>query len=128
MSESSTSDIHVKVLSRYLPEKSRPLQPMYVFAYDVTITNNSKYTVKLLSRYWRIRDAFGRIEEVDGPGVIGQQPILAPRDAFSYTSFCPLTTEFGSMEGYYTMLLKNEGRTLDVTIPKFQLVAPQAIN
>ena len=128
MSKNLDNEIKVKVVSRYIPEKSRPLKPMYFFAYDVTISNESKYTIKLLSRFWRIRDAFGRIEEVEGPGVVGQQPILVPRETFNYTSFCPLPTEFGTMEGYYTVLFQNEGRTVDVSIPNFQLVAPQAVN
>ena len=127
MSEKLSSRIRVKVCPRYLPERSDPVRPLYFFSYQVSISNESKHTVQLLSRYWKIRDAFGRIEEVEGPGVIGKQPYLAPKESFEYTSFCPLPTEFGVMEGAYIM--QNEkGEEIRVQIAPFQLVAPQAVN
>ena len=127
VSEKVTAGIRVKVTPCYLPERSNPIQPLYFFAYQVFISNESKHTVQLLSRYWRIRDAFGRIEEVEGPGVVGKQPYLAPKESFEYTSFCPLPTEFGVMEGAYVMQ-SEDGEEIRVRIAPFQLVAPQAVN
>lgn len=119
--------IVVRVRPEYLPERSNPVQPMYFFSYEVNISNTGDLAARLVSRYWRIRDAYGRIEEVRGPGVIGKQPRLEPGDSFQYTSFCPLPTEFGTMEGTYHMVLDN-GTTFDAPIPGFQLISPQAVN
>ncbi|MCR9144275.1 MAG: Co2+/Mg2+ efflux protein ApaG [bacterium] len=119
--------IVVRVHPEYLPERSNPVQPMYFFSYSVTITNTGDLAARLVSRYWRIRDAYGRIEEVRGPGVIGKQPRLEPGESFQYTSFCPLPTEFGTMEGTYQMVL-DDGTSFDATIPGFQLISPQAVN
>ncbi len=119
--------IVVRVRPEYLPERSNPVQPMYFFSYEVTISNTGERAARLVSRYWRIRDAYGRIEEVRGPGVIGKQPRLEPGESFQYTSFCPLPTEFGTMEGSYQMVL-DDGTSFDATIPGFQLISPQAVN
>ncbi len=127
MSEKVTYGIRVKVTPRYMPERSNPIQPLYFFAYHVTISNESHREVCLVSRYWKIRDAFGRIEEVEGKGVIGKQPVLSPMGKFEYTSFCPLPTEFGTMEGNYKMKCGSE-EEFQVDIAPFQLVAPQALN
>ncbi len=127
MSEQLTNGIRVQVSSRYVPEQSHPLQPLYVFSYHVTISNESEHTVQLISRYWKIRDAFSRIEEVRGLGVIGQQPILQPNTSFQYTSFCPLPTEMGVMKGTYQMQ-RESGEELEIQIAPFQLIAPHAVN
>ncbi|MEQ9367271.1 MAG: Co2+/Mg2+ efflux protein ApaG [Leptospirales bacterium] len=119
--------IVVRVHPEYLPERSNPVQPMYFFSYEVTISNTGDRAARLVSRYWRIRDAYGRIEEVRGPGVIGKQPRLEPGESFRYMSFCPLPTEFGTMEGAYQMVL-DDGTTFDARIPGFQLISPQAVN
>ena len=127
MTEKVTAGIRVKVHPRYVPEKSHPIQSLYFFAYDVTISNESQRAVHLLGRLWRIRDAFGRVEKVEGLGVVGKQPYLKPQESFQYTSFCPLPTEFGIMEGSYIME-GEDGRHFDVEIAPFQLVAPQILN
>lgn len=119
--------VQIQVRPEYLPERSNPMQPMYFFSYEVTIANRGALAVRLVSRYWRIRDAYGRIEEVRGPGVVGKQPRLEPGESFQYTSFCPLPTEFGTMEGSYQMVL-DDGTEFDATIPVFQLISPQAVN
>lgn len=128
------SAIEIQVTPNYIVEKSNPLQSLYVFTYNVIIFNKSQSSVQLISRYWRIRDAFGRIDEIEGPGVIGQQPLLLPQNNFEYSSFCPLSTEFGTMQGYYKMRIIDEeddnatNPLFNVEIPTFQLVAPQAVN
>lgn len=119
--------IEIHARPEYIPERSNPIQPMYFFSYEITIHNTGDQAARLVSRYWRIRDAYGRIEEVRGPGVIGKQPRLEPGESFRYTSFCPLPTEFGTMEGSYQMVLDN-GTTFDAPIPCFQLISPQAVN
>jgi ApaG protein len=119
--------VQIRVRAQYIPERSNPVQPLYFFAYEVTITNNGDRAAQLVSRYWRIRDAYGRIEEVRGPGVVGQQPRLEPGESFEYTSYCPLPTEFGTMEGAYQMVL-DDGTGFDAPIPTFQLISPQAVN
>lgn len=127
MSDATTRGVRVRVLPEYLPERSDPRRPIYVFAYHVTISNEGELPVQLLNRYWRIRDGFGRIDEVRGPGVVGHQPRLEPGQSFEYSSFCPLPTEFGVMEGSYEMTL-DDGERFDARIAPFQLVSPQAVN
>ena len=127
MSERLTDGVRVQVSSHYLPEESRPLQPLYVFAYHVTISNESEHAVKLISRYWKIKDAFSRVKEVQGIGVVGQQPILDPNTSFQYTSFCPLPTETGIMEGSYQMQ-RESGEKFEIHVAPFQLVSPHAVN
>src|SRR5262245_57900953 len=91
-SEAVTNNVRVEVESRYAPELSRPLNSEWVFHYTVRITNEGEETVQLLSRHWVIKDAVGHVEEIKGPGVVGAQPVLAPGEAFQYTSRCPLKT------------------------------------
>ncbi len=126
-SEAVTNHVRVSVTSRYVPEKSNPAGSNYFFAYDVKITNEGNFPLQLSRRYWKIRDAFGRIEEVRGPGVIGRQPRLLPGETFAYSSFCPLNTEFGSMEGHYIMVY-DDGTEFTADIARFQLISPQAVN
>ena len=123
----SSHGIRVSVQSHYIPEKSNPTRPYYFFAYHVNILNESSLAVKLLRRYWLIRDAFGRKEEVYGEGVVGEQPVIAPEMHYKYTSFCPLATNFGTMLGAYTME-DEKGNKLKVDIATFQLLSPQAMN
>ncbi len=127
MSGKLISEIYVQTQSQYMPERSHPLRSLYFFAYRITIVNESRLRVQLMRRYWRIRDAFGRIEEVEGPGVVGQQPLIKPQESFTYTSFCPLPTEFGSMEGSYLMQ-DQDGQDFSIPIKTFLLVSPQAAN
>ena len=118
VSEAVTQDIRVEVLARFAPENSR--QGEWVFEYTVRITNQGTDTVQLLSRHWIITDALEHVEEVRGPGVIGQQPVLAPGEAFKYSSWCPLKTATGMMHGTYQMA-RGEGERFDVEIAPFGL-------
>lgn len=123
MYEQETDGIKVSVQPIFLEDQSQPSEDHYVWAYQVTIQNLSEKTVQLLNRYWRITDAFGRIEEVRGPGVVGEQPVLKPGDSFEYTSGTPLSTPSGIMNGTYEME-SEDGSAFDVTIPAFSLDSP----
>jgi len=118
-----TRDIEVSVEPFFLEDRSEPEDNRYFWAYRVTIVNRSEMTVQLLSRYWRITDATGHVEEVRGPGVVGEQPELNPGDSFQYTSGCPLTTPSGFMAGRYTMRAGTAER-FDIEIPAFSLDLP----
>ena len=118
MSEAITDGIRVEVLSQYSAENSRPGE--WVFQYTVRITNQSLATVQLISRHWIITDAVDHVEEVRGPGVVGNQPVLAPGEAFKYSSWCPLKTPTGSMRGTYQMV-KEDGTQFDIEIAPFGL-------
>jgi ApaG protein len=118
-----TRNIEVSVEPFYLADRSDPAASHYVWAYRVTISNNSADYVQLLSRYWHITDGEGRVEEVRGPGVVGEQPELNPGDSYQYTSGCPLTTPSGIMVGRYTMR-DRAGQMFEVDIPAFSLDLP----
>ena len=120
MSDVVTNNIRVEVLSRYSPENSRPLQDAWVFQYTVRITNQGTETVQLLSRHWIITDAMEHTKEVEGPGVVGEQPVLAPGESFQYSSWCPLKTPMGMMRGSYQMASPN-GNQFDIEIAPFAL-------
>lgn len=124
MYEKSTADILIKVNPIYLDDQSEPEQGRFVWAYHVTISNRSQDTVKLRSRYWRITDAYGTVQEVAGEGVVGEQPILAPGQSYEYTSGTPLPTPSGFMLGTYTMEKTTNGETFTVEIPAFSLDSP----
>jgi len=126
-SECVTRGVRVSVLSEYAPDRSRPDRQQWFFLYTITIANEGGETVQLLSRSWIITDANGRVEQVRGPGVVGQQPILAPGQSFTYTSGCPLTTPFGTMQGTYQMVTP-AGETIDVTIAPFTLSEPYTVH
>ncbi|MBW2272459.1 MAG: Co2+/Mg2+ efflux protein ApaG [Deltaproteobacteria bacterium] len=126
-SEAITEGVRVKVCARYEPERSAPSLSQWFFLYTITITNESAEQVQLLSRRWLIIDATGKTEEVHGPGVVGEQPTLAPGQSFEYTSGCPLTTPFGSMAGTYQMT-RGDGTSFDAEIRMFQLSQPHAIH
>jgi ApaG protein len=123
MYQSVTQEIMVSVEPIYLDGQSVPDQSRYVWAYRVTIENQSPRTVQLQSRYWRITDQNGRVEEVRGPGVVGEQPILNPGDSYTYSSGCPLTTPSGTMVGRYQMR-GDDGRQFEIDIPAFSLDIP----
>ena len=125
MYRSTTRDVDVEVLPFYLADRSHPEEGHYVWAYQVTISNNSQEPLQLVSRYWRITDATGKVEEVRGQGVVGEQPELAPGDSFQYTSGCPLRTSSGFMVGTYTMQTET-GDQFEVDIPAFSLDLPEA--
>jgi ApaG protein len=118
-----THDISVSVEPVYLDGQSEPDAGRFVWAYHIVIENSSSRTVQLQSRYWRIVDENGRIEEVRGPGVVGEQPILNPGDSYSYSSGCPLATPSGTMVGRYQMR-DDKGQDFEIDIPAFSLDVP----
>ncbi|MBB3237599.1 Co2+/Mg2+ efflux protein ApaG [Phyllobacterium endophyticum] len=126
MYKAITRDIEVTVEPFYLEEQSNPEENRYVWGYRITIANDSEATVQLRARYWKITDGNGHMEEVRGPGVIGEQPILNPGDSFQYSSGCPLTTTSGVMVGRYTMQT-DAGDRFDVEIPAFSLDLPDQL-
>ena len=127
VSEAITHGIRVEVMARHTPENSRPGQAEWVFQYTVRITNQSSDTVQLLSRHWIITDALDHVEEVKGPGVVGEQPVLAPGESFKYSSWCPLKTPTGVMHGTYQMV-KTDGERFDIEIAAFALKARYTVH
>ena len=121
-----TENIRVTVQSFYIPEQSQPTDDVYFFAYRVQISNEGTHQVQLLSRHWIINDGHGKSQEVRGPGVIGEKPILDPGESFVYSSFCPLSTPVGSMEGTYQMVDEDQ-REFDAQIGQFLLAMPASI-
>ncbi|MCC3157434.1 Co2+/Mg2+ efflux protein ApaG [Hymenobacter sp. 15J16-1T3B] len=128
MNSTTTQGVTVSVSTNYLSEYSSPQQEHFVFAYKIDIRNHSEYTVKLLRRHWHIYDANGVVREVEGEGVVGQQPTLEPGDAHQYVSGCNLKTGIGKMRGTYLMERVADGRTFEVEIPEFTLVVPFRLN
>jgi len=126
-SEAVTRKIRIRVQSHYMPERSAPPKRQWFFAYRIRITNEGAEKVQLLTRHWVITDATGHIEEVNGDGVVGEQPVIEPGQAFEYSSGCPLTTPFGSMYGEYQMVTHG-GEQFDATIPPFVLRVPGTMN
>lgn len=124
-SEALTRQIRVEVESRFSPERSNPSN--WFFLYTIRISNEGEQTVQLVSRHWIIRDATGQVQEVRGPGVVGEQPVLRPGEQFEYTSGCPLPTPFGSMVGSYQMVTSN-GDEFDADVAEFMLREPGAIH
>jgi ApaG protein len=127
MSDVVTNNVRVEVLSRYSPENSQPLQDSWVFQYTIRITNQGPETVQLLSRHWIITDAFDQTEEVQGPGVVGETPVLARGESFKYSSWCPLKTPTGMMHGTYEMV-RQDGTKFDIVVAPFALKAPYTVN
>lgn len=123
MYTTTTHDIRVTVNPFYLEDQSSPSDDHYVWAYHITIENIGSERVQLLNRHWRITDANGRMQEVRGPGVVGEQPVLDPGESFEYTSGTPLATPSGIMVGCYEMKT-GAGRRLDVAVPAFSLDSP----
>ena len=121
--EETTRDIRIAVEPNFLEDQSEPEESRYLWSYRVTIENKSELTVQLLSRYWRITDARGRVREVRGEGVIGEQPVIAPGRAYEYTSGTPLETASGFMTGTYRMRAST-GESFEVGIPMFALESP----
>ena len=119
-----TRGIEVVVKPRFLPERSSLEKSTYFWAYTIEITNRGMDTVQLKTRYWRITDAFGRVQEVRGSGVVGEEPVLEPGAMFEYTSGVPLTTPSGFMVGTYGMV-SAKGERFDIDIPAFSLDGPE---
>jgi len=123
MYSSTTHDITVSVEPTYLDQESAPDKNIYVWAYTVRIENKGQDTLQLRTRHWKITDAYGRVQEVQGPGVVGEQPVLKPGDSFEYTSGTPLSTPSGIMAGIYAMET-SKGDIVDIEIPPFSLDTP----
>ncbi|WP_137135765.1 Co2+/Mg2+ efflux protein ApaG [Rhizobium sp. FKY42] len=123
MYRARTKDIEVEVEPYYLEEQSDPEDGRYVWGYRIVIANHSNTTVQLIHRYWHITDENGLVDEVEGPGVVGEQPRLEPGDTYEYSSGCPLDTPSGIMFGHYQMRT-DDGRTFIVDIPAFSLDSP----
>jgi ApaG protein len=120
-------DIEVTVASRFLDDQSAPRENRFVFAYTVDIRNRGEVPAKLISRHWVITDANGKVQEVRGDGVVGEQPRMIPGEAFQYTSGAVLETAVGTMRGSYRMLA-DDGTTFDAPIPEFVLTIPRTLH
>ncbi len=127
MSDTTTRGIRVQVKSTYLADKSSPRESSYLFEYSVRISNGGSETAQLVSREWLITNADGEVERVRGPGVVGEQPVLAPGSAFEYRSYCPLKTPVGSMHGSFQMVT-TDGEQFDAVIAPFTLAVPNSLN
>jgi len=123
--EATTRGVLVRVVANFLPDQSDPIESRYTWGYTVEIENHGTETVQLLNRHWVITDGHNHTEEVKGPGVVGEQPLLKPREAFRYSSGCPLTTPTGEMRGSFQMLT-DDGEVFDAEIPAFSLHLPGA--
>jgi len=126
-SEAVTNNVRVEVEAQYAPDRSQPFQSQWFFHYTVRITNEGEQTVQLLSRHWVATDATGRVEEVQGPGVVGEQPVLAPGESFQYTSGWPLKTPTGVLRGTYQMVGEDSDR-FDIEIAPFALREPYTVH
>jgi ApaG protein len=120
----TTRGIRITVRPFYLEEQSAPDEGRFVWAYRVEIANEGSVAVQLTHRSWSITDAMGRVQKVHGPGVVGEQPVIAPGETFEYTSGAPLPTPSGFMEGAYHMVVQGTGETFDAAIPAFSLDSP----
>ena len=120
LSDAVTEGVRVEVLARHSPENTKAAQDQWVFQYTVRITNQRQDPVQLVSRHWIITDALDEVREVKGPGVIGQQPLLAPGESFKYSSWCPLPTPAGRMRGTYRMR-SGDGAEFDIEVAPFAL-------
>ena len=127
MNEPKKYEIRVEVVTRYLPEQSDPESDRYVFSYAITITNIGSLAAQLISRHWLITDAEGKLQEVRGLGVVGNQPLLQPGEKFEYASGSALETPVGTMKGTYQMVAE-DGTHFDATIPEFVLSMPRTLH
>ena len=124
----STAGINVSVEIQYNARQSHPIASCYFFAYSITIKNVSDYTVQLKKRHWFIFDSNGIKSEVEGDGVVGEQPILIPGQSYQYVSGCNLLSDMGKMGGVYIMEREIDGEVFHVTIPEFMMVVPYKFN
>ncbi len=123
-----TSGIKISVSCKFEPAYSNPIGKDYMYSYTITIENQNYFSVQLMRRYWSIKDAEGNIREVEGAGVIGLQPIIAPGARHIYTSNCDMGTDMGTMRGNYQMKKVDEDVTFNVRIPEFRLEVPFLLN
>ena len=127
MPQDNTPEISITAQAQYIEEQSAPNEGRYVFSYKVTIENTGATAAQLISRHWVITDSDGRVQEVRGVGVIGEQPRLAPGEAFEYSSGCAIATAVGTMRGAYQMVTEN-GARFEAAIPEFILAAPRKLH
>lgn len=127
MTFESDHNIHIDVETDYIPEQSEPEANRYVFTYTITIRNDGSVPARLMTRHWVINHANGKVEEVRGEGVIGEQPYMRPGEGFRYTSGTVLETPYGDMNGSYQMLA-DDGVEFDAEIPAFSLTTPNALH
>jgi len=127
MDNQTDAHIDVEVLTNYIPEQSSPEEDRFVFAYTITIRNSGSQAAKLLTRHWIISDANGKVQEVHGEGVVGEQPYLKPGESFEYTSGTMIETPVGSMQGTYQMVT-DQGDMFNAIIPVFTLSQPNALH
>jgi len=118
----TTNGIQISAEAFYQDKHSEPVNGKYLYVYNIHIENKGMYTVQLLRRHWYIFDSLNGIIEVEGEGVVGQKPILKPGESHSYSSWCPLSSELGRMEGIFTMMNMDTEEEFDVIIPPFQLI------
>lgn len=128
LSETTTRGIRILARAEFEPERSSPADRYYFFSYRIRIENVGEETAQLLTRRWVVTDDHGEVTLVEGPGVVGETPVLAPGDAFEYTSFCPLQTHVGTMQGAYGMQVLPTGERFEAAIEPFILVVPGAVN
>lgn len=127
MTDSSNYQITVEAVSQFVPDQSKPDDNHYVFAYTITVRNEGAVAAQLLSRHWVIKDANGKVREVTGEGVVGEQPHVEPGEGFQYTSGAVLETSVGTMRGSYRMLA-DDGREFEAEIPEFTLSIPRTLH
>ena len=126
-SKALTRGVRIEVTTEYDPSRSFPEHNRWFYLYTVEISNEGSETVQLVSRHWIITDATGHVEEVKGPGVVGESPVLEEGESFEYTSGCPLSTPYGSMHGTYQMVTA-DGDRFDAMIGEFVLGQPQSLH
>lgn len=127
MAEAKKYEIAIDVATQYLPEQSDPDEGRYFFTYTIKVANTGSVAAQLVSRHWIITAADGKVEEVRGLGVVGQQPVLQPGEAFEYTSGCPLATPVGTMKGSYQMVAE-DGTRFEAVISEFVLSMPRTLH
>ncbi len=123
-----THGIKITIETFYHREHSDPMASQYVFAYRITIENESEYTIQLMRRHWHIFDSVGEFKEVEGEGVVGKQPVIEPGQYHQYVSGCNLRSEVGTMRGTYTMQRTADGKLFEAVIPEFVLMTPEKSN
>ena len=126
-SEAVTRRVRIAVVAEYAPQRSRPAQNQWFFLYTITITNEGEDVVQLLSRHWVITDGAGHIEEVRGPGVVGEEPVLTPGESFEYTSWTRLATAHGTMRGSF-FCMTDDAQPFDAPIGEFGLTLVSALH
>ena len=123
-----TEGVKISVATKYRDDYSNPHNFHYLFSYRITIENQNDYTVQLLKRHWYINDSSGEYREVEGEGVVGQQPVLKPGEVYEYESACNLTTDIGSMKGVYLFQREFDGMNFKVNVPEFKMIVPFRLN